>query len=237
MAKSAAIMQPYFMPYIGYFQLIATTDEFVFFDTPQYERHGWMNRNRILNPDAGFTYINVPIKRASRETAIKDIEIDNSQGWREKIIRQLELYKTAPFYASVMDLLGESLLGREYIRLAELNVRSALDVCAYLGLAIDPSLHSENPCCPDRPLAPDEWALEICRHRGYTHYVNAIGGKQFFDRDKYAQASIDIQFLRTRPVPYRQFGNDHVPFLSIIDVMMFNSPAAIRDMLDEYDFE
>ena len=93
------IMQPYFFPYIGYFSLIKHTDDFILLDTVQFIRHGWIERNRILKPSDGWQYIMVPLKKHSRETLIKNIEINNEQQWKEKILAQLQHYKKqAPYF-------------------------------------------------------------------------------------------------------------------------------------------
>src|SRR5690606_18119579 len=103
-----AIMQPYFLPYIGYFSLIKHTDQFILFDTPQFIRHGWIERNRVLKANGEPLYIKVPLNKHSRETNINDIKIDNSQNWKEKILAQLVTYrKRAPNYWKVVALLRE----------------------------------------------------------------------------------------------------------------------------------
>ena len=87
------IMQPYFFPYLGYISLIKHTDEFLLFDPVQFIRHGWIERNRILKPGAGWQYISVPLKKHEQTALIQDVQIDNSQNWREKILAQLGHYK------------------------------------------------------------------------------------------------------------------------------------------------
>ena len=104
-----ALMQPYFFPYIGYFQLIRAVDEFVIFDKAQYIRRGWINRNRILNAQKESVYINIPVHKAPIETQIKDIVINNNINWKENIFRQLNYYCKAPNYDFVIGFLNESL--------------------------------------------------------------------------------------------------------------------------------
>jgi len=129
-----AIMQPYFLPYLGYFSLIKHTDEFILFDTVQFIRHGWIERNRILKPSNGWQYIMVPLKKHSRETIIKDIEINNDQQWKEKILAQLQHYKKqAPYFSNVIDILNE-IFSKEYATIVDLNLASLKTVCNYLGI-------------------------------------------------------------------------------------------------------
>src|SRR3954471_10551580 len=103
-----AIMQPYFFPYIGHFQLIQSADRFILLDDVQYIRHGWINRNRILKPGGGFQYIIMPLATHSRETLIKDLRPADAEKNKDKILRQLEHYKkTAPHYKMVRSFLGD----------------------------------------------------------------------------------------------------------------------------------
>lgn len=105
-----AIMQPYFFPYIGYFSLIKHTDEFILFDTAQYIRHGWIDRNRILKQTNDWQYINVPLTKHSLETKIKDVKINNQENWKEKIFKQLLHYKKkSPFYNETINVLSQGL--------------------------------------------------------------------------------------------------------------------------------
>src|ERR1700750_1615028 len=97
-----ALMQPYFFPYLGYYQLVKSVDEFVIFDQAQYVRRTWMNRNRILNNHKEFSFLIVPVTKAPRETKIKDIKIDYESNWKERIFDQLRCYKKAPNYQTVI---------------------------------------------------------------------------------------------------------------------------------------
>jgi hypothetical protein len=116
-----AIMQPYFMPYIGYISLIKHTDRFILFDKVQFIRHGWIERNRILKQNQGWLYIQVPLKKFSRETSIHNIVINNTQDWKNKIKSQLQVYKkSAPYYYKVIKLVDEIFIF-EYDSIVVLN--------------------------------------------------------------------------------------------------------------------
>jgi WbqC-like protein family len=129
-----AIMQPYFFPYLGYFQLIHATDRFILFDDVQYIRRGWINRNRILKPEAGNQYITMSIAEHSRDTLIKNIKINNDGEWKLKIIRQLEHYKKkAPFYSQTMQLITECLENEE-TNITLFNKHCLEVICDYIGI-------------------------------------------------------------------------------------------------------
>ena len=231
-----AIMQPYFLPYLGYFSLIKHTDEFILFDTVQFIRHGWIERNRILKPSDGWQYIMVPLKKHSRETLIKDIEINNDQQWKEKILAQLQHYKKqAPYFSNVIDILNE-IFSKEYATIVDLNLASLKTVCNYLGINTPIQVFSLMNIDIEPANAPDEWALNICKALGNVdEYWNPPGGQSFFDKKKYESAGINLKFHSAILTDYDQKRNVFEPGLSILDVMMFNSVEEINKMLDNYE--
>ena len=227
------IMQPYFMPYLGYFALIKHTDAFVFFDTPQYIKRGWVNRNRIIHQQENFNYINIPLKKAPQETAIKDMLIDDSQDWKKKIFAQLEIYKKkSPYYEDVINLLHET-LDKEYKTIGEINIAATIAVCKYLGIDKPFYIYSEMDLNIPQVNAPDEWALYITKAMGYKTYINPPGGMTFFNYAKYEKENIELKFLKINLTPYVQKRGYFEPGLSIVDVMMFNSKEKIMEMLDD----
>jgi len=230
------IMQPYFFPYIGYFSLIKHTDEFILLDTVQFIRHGWIERNRILKPSDGWQYIMVPLKKHSRETLIKNIEINNEQQWKEKILAQLQHYKKqAPYFSNVIDILNE-IFSKEYATIVDLNLASLKTVCNYLGINTPIQVFSLMNIDIEPANAPDEWALNICKALGNVdEYWNPPGGQSFFDRKKYENAGINLKFHSAILTDYDQKRNVFEPGLSILDVMMFNSIEEINKMLDNYE--
>jgi hypothetical protein len=234
--KKLAIMQPYFLPYIGYFSLIKQTDDFILLDTVQFIRHGWIERNRILKQDSGWLYIKVPLEKHDRETLIKDITIDNSQDWKAKIMAQLQVYKkTAPNFDRVTQLLN-ALFAREYTDIVSLNKASLELVCSYLGISKKIDVFSKMNLDIEPPQTPDEWALNICRAiGGVSEYWNPPGGQAFFDRAKYEAAGIAMRYQTPVLQSYDQKRKEFESGLSIIDVMMFNSVGDINIMLDEYE--
>lgn len=229
------IMQPYFFPYLGYISLIKHSDKFILFDTPQFIRHGWIERNRILKPGGGWQYISVPLVKHSQKTPINKIEINNSIDWKEKILSQMVHYKKAPYYEVVMNLLQE-VFEREYTDIVSLNKEALEQVCAYLRIKTDIRVFSEMNLRIDEVNAPDEWALNICKSiEGADEYWNPPGGKEFFDTSKYEQAGIEIKFQKMNLREYKQGKNAFEEGMSIIDVMMYNSLEEISRMLDDYE--
>ena len=229
------LMQPYFFPYLGYFSLIKYCDKFILFDTAQYIRRGWCNRNRILKQDGTPNYITVPIKKAPRETPINEIMIDNSADWRGKIFGQLDVYrKTAPNYEQVINFLG-GLFAEEGQYLSQLCINTTKAVCEFLGISTEFETLSEMNIAIDDVHAPDEWALNITKALGYTEYVNPPGGMSFYSSEKYAASGVKLEFLALDDsVSYNQRLPEFVPALSVIDAMMFCTPEEISALLDKY---
>ena len=232
------IMQPYFFPYIGYWALIKYTDKWVVFDTPQYIRHGWINRNRVLKPMEGWQYITIPLKKHERETIIKDIVIDNSTDWKDKIVRQLMHYKKfAPHYSSTISLI-EKCLSIETDSVTDLNVHIIRNVCDYLHIPFNYEVFSGMSLSSNMNVSsPDEWSLEISKAIGASEYINPPGGQEFFNRDKFSSNNINLRFLKVTSPLYTQSKREFIPDLSIIDNLMFNDVETVNAFLDNYILE
>ena len=206
------------------------------FDVVQFIRHGWIERNRILKPVEGWQYIQVPLEKCPRETKIREIRIRTGEHWEEKIFRQLEHYrKKAPYFCQVTGFLREALDNRTD-SLVRLNARLLDKTCQYLGLPFRIEIFSEMDLPIEPANAPDEWALNICKALGADTYLNPPGGISFFDRSKYFEAGIELQFLKVNLKPYSQKRDRFEEGLSILDVMMFKDPHEIRSMLEDVEF-
>lgn len=234
--KKVAIMQPYLFPYIGYISLIKNTDEFILFDTVQFIRHGWIERNRVLKQNEGWLYIKVPLIKGSRDTLIKDILINNSDNWKEKMLAQFQPYKKiAPHYNEVMRVVNK-IFEQDYDSIVELNKVALESICDYLQIDHEISVFSHMGLNIETANAPDEWALNICKALGdVDEYWNPPGGQEFFDRSKYDANNIKLVFQKPIMSEYDQKRTPFEPGLSIIDVMMFNSVEQINSMLDQYE--
>jgi hypothetical protein len=230
------IMQPYFFPYLGYFSLIQQVDKFILLDTVQFIRHGWIERNRILNPNGGWQYIRVPLQKHTRETKIEDIKIDNTQAWNEKILSQLQHYKNiAPNYLTVKNVI-ENTLNKECFNIVDLNYMTLCAICDYIGIKTSIHIFSKMNLVIDPVTSPDEWALNICKKiDGATEYWNPTGGMAFFDPQKYQNSKIELKFQKVKLREYDQKREVFETGLSIIDILMFNSIETVKEMLNDYE--
>lgn len=225
-----AIMQPYAFPYLGYFQLAAAVDRFVLLDDVAFQRRGWINRNRILDPADGepkrFT---IPLCKVSRDRPICEMQIDAGPRWRRKLVRQIERsYAKAPQFGAVWPMF-ERLLSDPELRLSVFIRNSLTTLFAHLG--IDISLADPPPA---GDLGGEERIIEICRQAGATDYINLEGGRAIYVPEHFAAAGIRLQFLEHRELPYPQFGSTFVPRLSIIDAIMFNDQEQLQPLLGGY---
>lgn len=233
-------MQPYLFPYIGYWQLIANSDEFIFFDVVQYNKKSWMNRNRILYPDTSkdFQYISIPIKKHSQGTLICDVVLNNDEKWQDKILGQLTVYKKlkAPFYDEIIDLI-KTIFSKEYESFLSLSIGSTKIICDYLEIDLKYQIASDIDFDRDNIEGPGDWALEISKKLNATDYINPHGGYEIFDEEKYNSNAIDLKFLKSNLTPYKQsWREDFQAGLSIIDLLMFKSKEEVKELLLN-DFE
>lgn len=230
------IMQPYFFPYIGYFSLIDYADRWIVFDTVQYIERGWVNRNRIIHPtQPEYSYITVPLKAHKQNAAICDVMIKSDKQYIERITGQLtaSYKKRAPYFKEVTELVKDC-LNAEKRNLSMLNVIALDKVCKYIGIPFSYEVFSEMDLAVDDVNDAGEWALNISKALGADEYVNPPGGVALFDEKKFNEAEIKLTFLKSNLTPYNQKKAKFIEGLSIIDVMMFNSPEEIRDMLKDY---
>ena len=225
------IMQPYFFPYIGYFQLINMVDKYVVFDTAYFANNKWGFRNRILiNGAPGF--FRVSTLKASQNKRFNEIIVSGDIEAKKKNIHALECaYKKAPHFPEVMPVLEQFLLA-DYDNLSAYNVASNRLICDFLGIKTEILLFSELGC--DKDLKRQYRIFDVCRVLGGNEYINAIGGTELYDFEEFRENGIELAFLKPDDIMYPQFGGEFVPNLSIIDVMMFNSVPEIQDMLNRY---
>jgi hypothetical protein len=227
-----AVMQPYIFPYIGYFQLIHTSDKFVFYDDVNYIKQGWVNRNRILINESP-SYFSIPLRNASSNALIKDTRIDFSEKKRNKLLRTFDQnYKKAPFYNEVSELISD-VLSIDTDNISELATESILRTCDYLGLVREFHLSSER--YGNQELDRTERLLDMCDKEKADKYVNSEGGRHLYSKEEFEVNGIELSFLTPEPRSYQQFSKDFVSNLSIIDVLMHNSrPSALEILANDY---
>lgn len=230
-----AVMQPYFLPYLGYFDLLNMVDRWIVFDTPQYMKYGWVNRNRVLRMHSGWQYIMAPVKKHHHKISINQVEIASSE-WTELILRQLEHYKKdAPFYAEVIAFLNEC-FSELSNNLAEVNTFLFRKVAARLGIERRIEVLSEMNLNLQGPISsPGDWGGAVAQAVGANEYINRPGGESFLIESEYRARGVKLFFQSYVPMTYT-CGRFHSfePDMSIVDVMMWNSRESIKQYLDTF---
>ena len=226
------IMQPYLFPYIGYFQLINTVDKFVIFDDVNFINKGWINRNRILlnKQEHMFT---IPLEKASQNRMINDINLYVNNGWKGKLLKTFDnAYRKAPMFREVYPIL-ERIIGFEERNLSTFISNSIEQICIYLK--IDTHIVLSSLRYNTGHLKGQDKILEICRIEKSDVYINLFGGLEIYHKEAFEKQSLELLFLKSKPIHYKQFRSDYIPSLSIIDIMMFNEKDKITDYLNEYE--
>lgn len=226
--KKIAIMQPYFFPYLGYWQLINEVDIFVVYDNVNFIKQGWINRNKILLNGKEHV-LTLSLKKASSFKYINQIEIlDN----RIKLLKTIsQAYKKAPYYEQVFPVFKDIFSVSES-NLARFLIYSIKKIIGYLGIRTEIIISSEMK--PNEHLKGEERVLDICRQLNCTKYINAIGGRGLYSSKRFKSYGIDLAFLKCKEVKYQQMGNEFIPFLSIIDILAFNTLENISLFLKEF---
>jgi hypothetical protein len=222
-----AIMQPYLLPYAGYFQLIAAVDVFIVYDNIQYTKKGWINRNRICRNGEAVMF-SLPLKRASDFLDVRDRELA-ADFKPDKLLNQIKgAYRRAPYFAQAFPLI------ERIVRHGDNNLFRFLhhSICAMCDLlCIGTAIRVSSGIAIDHALTKQNKVIELCRAVGASTYVNASGGVDLYSREDFYAQGIELRFIRSKPLEYPQFGGAFVPSLSIVDVLMFNPLPAVQSLI------
>ena len=228
-----AIMQPYFMPYIGYWQLFNAVDKFVLYDNIQFTKKGWFHRNRIIvnNTDKMFT---LPLKKDSDYLSVRERFLANDYiKQNDKTLRVIKnSYSKAPYFKIVFPLL-EDIFRNDQNNLFDFVFNSIKVINKYLDIDTEIIRSSIIPIDYNN-LKGENKVLAIANELKANEYINAIGGIDLYSKDVFKENNIQLQFIKTQNIEYKQLKNEFIPWLSIIDIMMFNSIQEIKEFLKMY---
>lgn len=225
-----AIMQPYFMPYIGYWQLMNAVDKYVLYDNIEYTKKGWFNRNRILLNGKDYLFT-IPIKKDSDYLNVCDRYVAEDFNKNKFLNIFKEAYRKAPHFGNIFPII-EDIVKYEDDNLFRYIYHSINIIRKALGITTDIVVSSSIKI--NHELKGKNKVMAICKELEATEYYNAIGGQELYNKIEFQNNSIELKFLKSDLVPYKQFMNDFVSGLSIIDVMMFNSVEEIKILLNNY---
>lgn len=229
-----AIMQPYFLPYLGYFQLLAAVRTFVIYDDVQYIKGGWINRNRILIQEQPH-FITLPLEKASPNKSIQELTIAETGHWRKKMRNAVRsAYGRAPHYREIFPAI-QDIIDDVHPRLADFLENSLRRIAALLGISTE--IVKSSDVLPRDEIRGADRVLAICKNLEATAYINAIGGKPLYLPAKFQQSGVSLHFLKSGIPEYPQQSTAFTPSLSIVDVLMFNGVEGTRKMLDCFSLE
>ena len=223
------IMQPYFMPYIGYFQLMKAVDKYVVYDDVNYIKGGWANRNHILinGEKEMFT---VTLQKASQNKLFKEIVIGDDF---KKLMKTLQMnYSRAINFDQTMVLM-ERIISFPNKQLAVFIANSFREILSYLSLETEILMSSEIP--KDNSLRGKDKIIQICEILGADTYYNAVGGKNLYDQEEFREHGITLNFVDSLPQVYSQLHTrEFVSGLSMVDVLMNNTKDEVNRLLDSF---
>lgn len=249
-----AIMQPYFFPYIGYFQAIKAVDKYIIYDDLNYIYQGWVDRNRLVDKRGQIFYIRPQLEGASVSKLISEIKFQQKQFWKNKLIKTLELsYAGAKHFEETMILIKE-ILEYDTMYLCDFNFNLIKKISTHLNLntiiekadnyykSLELQLRANekelNQLFPDFMKKNMEIkvirAIKICEYEKANVFINAIGGTELYDKSVFKEYGVDLKFIQSDSITYKQFSQNHFPYLSIIDVLMHNGKENTKALLNQY---
>jgi WbqC-like protein family len=230
MPRTVVVMQPTYLPWLGYFELMAQADIFVFLDCVQFERRSWQSRNQLKNSNDETYWLTVPVASHPRTACISEIMLSPEwPQWRHKHLRSMQMsLGKASYYKSLFPDIEELML-RDHDRLTQLTVNGILLLAEYLQLKPQFILASE--LSPKGQKA--ELILDICKTLGAQRYYSAMGSKDYLEQEasSFISAGIELEFQHWVHPTYSQLGKHFVSHLSVIDVLMNAGPQVARSLL------
>jgi len=237
--KAIGIMQPYFLPYIGYWQLLNAVDEFIVYDNIQFTKKGWIHRNRHLS-GGNDKMFSIPLKKDSDYLDICE-RFPAPQYKKDgiKLMRKLEgAYQKAPFFEETFPLINQCINQEDTIKIENKNL---FEVVLYSvkkiadHLEINTKMTISSTIDINHDLKAADRVVDICHHQKATTYINSIGGTHLYDKQSFKEQGLKLCFLKARLIEYKQFNENFIPALSIIDILMFTGKQGAIKMLKEYE--
>ena len=227
-----AVMQPYIFPYLGYFQLINAVDKFIIYDDVNFIKKGWINRNYILINSKSKLF-SIPLQKASQNKLINEIHIIETNKWKSDFLKTISYnYKKAPFFKDFYKIL-EKIINYNEINLELFVFYSIQEICNYLEIKTE--FLKSSQIIKNNNLKGENKIIDICLALKATDYINPIGGIDLYDKSFFSNNKLNLYFIKPDITSYKQFENEFVPGLSIIDFLMFNSIDDTVDKLNKFE--
>lgn len=228
-----AIMQPYFFPYIGYWQLICAVDKFIIYDDVNFIMRGWINRNNILL-NGSVHLFSIPLEKPSQNKLICETKLNFSEKERGRLLKTFQMaYKKAPYFKEFYPTL-EMIINYNSNDLTEFIQNSFIMTLSYLE--IRKTLVLSSTIAKKTENKAQDKIIDICKHMDASLYINPIGGRELYQQEAFARESIELKFIDTlfERIHYKQFGSEFIQGLSFLDILMFNSKEEVKILLEQY---
>ena len=234
MAKKIAIMQPYIFPYLGYFQLINIVDKFIFLDDVNFIKKGYIHRNEIPIGDSKYRF-SIPLKKRSQNKLINETFIHDEKynSWKLKFLKTIDTqYSSAPNFRSIKDLI-EDVLCSEEVQISKLSARSIQKTCKYLD--IDSVFKFSSEVNQNNKLSGQSKIIDICLTEKAEKYYNLAGGKDLYNHENFNRNQLSLNFIKLQDVKYLRDRSKHHPYISILDLLMYQTKSEIQPLLNAYE--
>lgn len=223
MCRVVGILQPSYLPWLGYFEQMHRADVFVFYDDVQFEKGSWRNRNRIKTPQ-GAQWLTVPVLTKGRDfPPINEVGVNNAEPWRKKHLRTLaQYYSKAPHYAQYAPALAD-IIDQPWDRLCHLNIALTRHLAAVLGITTPVLLASELGV----PGSGAPRLVDILERLGGTVFYEGAAGRDYIDEALFSSRGMRVEFQDYKHPVYAQLHGEFVPYLSVVDLLFNHGPDSL----------
>lgn len=215
------ILQPGYLPWLGFFEQMHHSDVFVVYDDVQYDKEGWRNRNRIKTAN-GIQWLTVPVLlKGSESQIILDVKIDNKTNWRKKHLAALrQNYSKAQFFKEHIGIFDDAFAG-EWDLLVDIDIHFIERLAACLGMGAKKVVRSSTLDLKGDRI---ERLINICKYFGADTFYEGAAGRNYINDDDFLSHGIKVEYQSYQHPTYRQLYGDFVPYLSVVD-LLFNHGA------------
>ena len=220
-----AIMQPYFLPYIGYFQLINAVDKYVIYDDVNHIKRGWVHRNKI-NINGVDSWLGLSLQKASQNKKINEIKLDPDNKWKEKLLKKIEMnFCKKPFFDDTYPIIKNA-IDSDYEYMWQILSKSIIDICEHLD--IDTKICLSSHITSNQELKKEERILDICKQLEVPIYINAINGQKLYNKEMFASCGVELKFIKMEDLGLQN------NYASILEVLMHNGKDETKKLLKNY---
>lgn len=225
------IMQPYFIPYWGYFAHIHHCDFWVVFDEPKYSRRTWMNRNYIRNAQGKPQLVSLPVTFNGTDKKIQDAIVQKEALSAQWLIKKLLPYKKSSFHDEIVQIINQTYDSIKSNKLCEFNTKFVSAFCNYLDIKFKYIYSSEINYDIEQVRRSGDWAFEISKALKAKTYINPISGFSIFEQSKFRDAGIELKFIKTKGFPFlKGEEQEEIQHYSMLDTILNFSVQKIKEI-------